>query len=183
MNTPLHRYYTTTRTLTTCVSVILLRMLPGVGGVLTMGSGDMSGDRPAGSMVERVRLEVPGPKGDEAMPPAPAPKLVFTAGGAAGVLLPAAANGDAAAGGDAAAKGDAGVAAAAAGGDSVAVLLLLPLVLAGASATAADAAAGRADVEGCCSSAGSPNSVSNLSRMSTLLPSSCALSRLTRRCT
>lgn len=152
--------------LTTCVSVILLIRLPGVGGVLTMGSGDMSGDRPLGSIMDRVRLDVPN---GEATPPLP-PKFVLTAAGAAGFA--------AAGGGGAAADG---------AGAGAALLLLLPLLVvvllveaAGASATAAEAA-GRDDVEG--SSLGSPNSVSNLSRMSILLPSICSLSLSTRRFT
>lgn len=148
--------------LTTCVSVILLIRLPGVGGVLTIGSGLMSGDRPAGSIMERVRLAAPGaPKGD-ATPP-PAPKLVLTAAGAAGF-----------------GAGDAGDAAA--GDAAAAAAVLLPLVLgaAGGSATAAADATGRAEVE---VSSGSPNSVSNLSRMSILLPSICSLSRATSRFT
>jgi hypothetical protein len=147
--------------LTTCVSVILLMRLPGVGAILTMGSGPMSGDRPLGSIMDRVRLDVPGvPKGDDTPPTAP--KLVLTAAGAAGL-------------------GGAGVAAAAAVGAAAAGVLVVPLVLAaGGSATAAEAA-GRADVDG--SSAGSPNSVSNLSRMSTWLPSICSLSLSTKRLT
>jgi hypothetical protein len=134
-----------------------------VGAIFTMGSGPMSGDRPLGSIMDRVRLDVPGvPKGDDT-PPA-APKLVLTAAGAAGLS-----------------GAGLGAAAAAAVGAAAAGVLVVPLVLAaaGGSATAAEAA-GRADVDG---SSGSPNSVSNLSRMSTWLPSICSLSLSTKRLT
>jgi hypothetical protein len=106
-------------------------------------------------------VRVAEPMGD-ATPPAP-PKFVLTAAGAAGF---AAANGDGAAGAGAAAAVVLLVLLLAAG------VLVLVLVLAGASATAADAP-GRGDAEGW---SGSPNSVSNLSMMSTGLPSICALS-------
>ena len=155
------------RSLTTCVSVILLMMLPGVGGVLMMGSGDISGDRPLGSIMERVRLDVPN--GEVTPPP---PKFVLTAAGAAGF---------------------GGGGAAAADGAMLLLLLLLLLLLvvvavsvllgrkaAGMSATAVEAF-GRADVDG--SSLGSPNSVSNLSRMSVLFPSICRRSLSTSRFT
>lgn len=145
------------RSLTTCVSVILLMKLPGVGGVLMMGSGDMSGDRPLGSIMERVRLDVPN--GEVTPPP---PKFVLTAAGAAGF------------GGGGAADGAMLLLLV------VAVSVLLGRKAAGMSATAVEGF-GRADVDG--SSLGSPNSVSNLSRMSVLFPSICRRSLSTSRFT